>query len=84
MCVPMKPDCAVGYVSIHVAGSMVCKPECAPACAPGYVCDYMATMPECILPNPTNFSLLITMTERFQVGYYSDYYMMEYVGESSC
>ena len=46
---------------------MTCRPECNPACEAGMACDYSASVPVCILPNPQDFTLFISMSERFQV-----------------
>ena len=65
---------------------MTCRPECNPACDAGMACDYSASPPECILPDPQNFTLFISMSERFQTPMlyeYDEAYVggWEYIGE---
>ena len=59
-----SPECPSTHTCIEMAGNMTCVPQCSPKCKAGDVCLLTASSPVCVPPNPTDFTLLITM----QVG----------------
>ena len=75
------PACAAGYACIEVDGKMACKLNCLEPCGPGLACDMTAVPPACVLPEPKNFTLLVSWAERFQTGYHGDYQPPEGRGE---
>lgn len=62
------PACPAGYDCVETNGKMACRPKCEPACAKGMACDYTASPPACVLPNPQDFTLLISIATRYQIG----------------
>ena len=59
-----SPECASTQACVEVAGKMTCVPQCNPKCDAGLACNYTASTPVCVLPNPRDFTLFISMQVR--------------------
>ena len=75
--------CPDGYACVDMGGEMQCRPKCWPACGRGFACDYTASPPACILPDPEKFTLFIAMSQRFQDPLVAEDLSTEDMGGSS-